>query len=112
MGRPAPVSSAPSSCRARTVTPAPPCRACSPWPLAPDPNTRASRVFAPQKGNSSAVRPSLAFERRTAEGQLAAPFWLGEPHLVADAPGLRPRRDTPECDRAVAFLQQLLHDGP
>ncbi len=25
---------------------------------------------------------------------------------------MRVRRDTPECDRAVAFLQQFLHDGP
>jgi AAA domain len=84
----------------------------SAWLIGHDPSNPERRVFAPQKGNYSAARPSLAFELRSQEGQPAVPFWLGETHLVADDLGVRARRDTPECDRAVAFLQQFLHDGP
>jgi hypothetical protein len=84
----------------------------SAWLIGRDPETTERRIFAPQKGNYAAIQPSLAFELRTQEGRPAVPHWLGETHLVADDLGLGARRDAPERDRAVAFLQEFLRDGP
>jgi hypothetical protein len=84
----------------------------SAWLIGRDPENVERRVFAPQKGNYAAIQPSLAFELRTQDGQPAVPHWLGETHLVADDLGLGARREAPERDRAVAFLQEFLRDGP
>jgi putative DNA primase/helicase len=86
------------------------CRSC--WLIGRDPDHPQRRVLAEQKGNYSAAQPSLAFELRTEGSQPAVPHWLGETHLGADDLGLRAGRPSPECDRAVAFLRNFLHDGP
>jgi hypothetical protein len=86
------------------------CRSC--WLIGRDPDNAERRVLAVQKGNYTAAPPSLAFELRGQDGQPAVPCWLGETHLVADDLGRRASHESPECDRAVAFLLKFLHDGP
>jgi len=86
------------------------CRSC--WLIGRDPDNAERRVFAVQKGNYIAVPPSLAFELRSQGSQPAVPHWLGETHLLADDLVVRASRASPERDRAVAFLQKFLHDGP
>jgi hypothetical protein len=86
------------------------CRSC--WLIGRDPEDSRRRILAEQKGNYSALQPSLAFELRAHENGLATPHWLGETHLATADLGWGAGRPCPERDRAAAFLRKLLHDGP
>jgi hypothetical protein len=85
------------------------CRSC--WLLGHDPENPDHRILAHLKNTNAPPQPSLVFAIQSTPGQPAVPIWLGESTLTAE--GLLARSsNSPECDRAVAFLKSFLKDGP
>jgi hypothetical protein len=87
----------------------------SAWLIADDPRRPGRHVLAQEKNNLAPPQPSLAFEVAAGDGGQPAIHWLGPVDYSANsllaAAGLRPSTAGP-IEHAMAFLTELLHDGP
>jgi hypothetical protein len=89
------------------------CRAA--WLAARDPDDPGRVVLAEQKANLAAAQPSLAYTIRATDGAEPTVAWLGPSPWAANqllaAAAARPAA-LPARDRARAFLEGALADGP
>ncbi len=86
----------------------------SAWLLAADPQDPRRRVLAQLKNNLAPLQPGLALEVRGSADGPPVLAWLGESARTADellgCVAAPPRRT--ERERAAAFLEEFLKDGP
>jgi hypothetical protein len=84
------------------------------WQFAPDPSDAGRLVMAQVKNNLGPPQPSLAYALPTDPAAPLTVNWLGTTPLTARQLLAGPSRDTVAMprDRACAFLEELLADGP
>lgn len=79
------------------------------WQVGRDPQHSDRRILVQGKNTLTARQPSLAYRLHGVEPAVGIE-WLGESSWTAEQLGTR--QPTPKLDRATAFLEDFLKDGP
>ena len=81
--------------------------------IAPEPNDESTQILAPVKFNLGLHPPSLAFRLRQSANESAQVEWQGEvDYTAAQLHAQWQPQKTSALDRAVAFLEDFLFNGP